>query len=270
MLQFQTDVSAAQLARVQGLSDLRQLLGYESIAADYDVAGSFDYPAGKGQSGGLSVKGSAEPAGPARGTAGSDCREQPARAAKGHRQTRRHRASRATRTLVTATTFRCSGRCSCRFSTATRARLRAPVTPSRRRRSRRNSPTGQVLTDVRDAFENLRTNDQVVGLYRSGYLDAGAAVPRHQRVRLPARRRQPARFSRCGAQLPGYATRLPPGAGFVSARARTASRSCRNQELAMMTSPAMRRHYKLQSGVALACVCALTACSSNDRDGRTR
>jgi cobalt-zinc-cadmium efflux system outer membrane protein len=30
---------------------------------------------------------------------------------------------------------------------------------------------GQVLTDVRDAFENLRTNDQVVGLYRSGYLD---------------------------------------------------------------------------------------------------
>ncbi len=32
MLQFQTDVSAAKLARVQGLSDLRQLLGYESIA----------------------------------------------------------------------------------------------------------------------------------------------------------------------------------------------------------------------------------------------
>ena len=31
LLQFQTDVSQAQLARVQGLSDLRQLLGYESI-----------------------------------------------------------------------------------------------------------------------------------------------------------------------------------------------------------------------------------------------
>jgi cobalt-zinc-cadmium efflux system outer membrane protein len=30
---------------------------------------------------------------------------------------------------------------------------------------------GQVLTDVRDAFENLRTNDQIVVLYRSGYLD---------------------------------------------------------------------------------------------------
>src|ERR1035441_6039958 len=43
MLQFQMDVSAAQLARVQGLSDLRQLLGYESVSPDYDIAGSFDY-----------------------------------------------------------------------------------------------------------------------------------------------------------------------------------------------------------------------------------
>src|SRR5258708_38249502 len=30
---------------------------------------------------------------------------------------------------------------------------------------------GEVRTDVREAFENLRTNNQVVGLYRSGYLD---------------------------------------------------------------------------------------------------
>ena len=31
--------------------------------------------------------------------------------------------------------------------------------------------SGQVMTDVRDAYENLRTNDKVVMLYRSGYLD---------------------------------------------------------------------------------------------------
>jgi cobalt-zinc-cadmium efflux system outer membrane protein len=30
---------------------------------------------------------------------------------------------------------------------------------------------GQVLTDVRDACENVRANDQIVTLYRSGYLD---------------------------------------------------------------------------------------------------
>src|ERR1700678_1739412 len=48
LLQFETDVSAAQLARVQGLSDLRHLLGYESVPQDYDVAGAFDYQPIKG------------------------------------------------------------------------------------------------------------------------------------------------------------------------------------------------------------------------------
>jgi outer membrane protein, heavy metal efflux system len=43
LLQFQTDVSAARLARVQALVSLRGLLGYESVAADYDVAGELTY-----------------------------------------------------------------------------------------------------------------------------------------------------------------------------------------------------------------------------------
>jgi cobalt-zinc-cadmium efflux system outer membrane protein len=30
---------------------------------------------------------------------------------------------------------------------------------------------GQVLTDVRDAYEGLHANDEIVGLYRGGYLD---------------------------------------------------------------------------------------------------
>jgi cobalt-zinc-cadmium efflux system outer membrane protein len=43
LLQFQTDVSSAQLARMQALVALRQLVGYESAPADYDVAGSLAY-----------------------------------------------------------------------------------------------------------------------------------------------------------------------------------------------------------------------------------
>src|SRR5208283_1126161 len=43
LLQFETDLESAQLAREQGLSDLRQLLGYESVSADYDVVDAFDY-----------------------------------------------------------------------------------------------------------------------------------------------------------------------------------------------------------------------------------
>ncbi len=48
LLQFETDYQQAELAKVQALSDLRQLLGYESVAPDYDVVGAFDYQPLKG------------------------------------------------------------------------------------------------------------------------------------------------------------------------------------------------------------------------------
>src|SRR5579864_7602062 len=43
MLQFQMDVSAARLARVQAMASLRQLLGYESVPESYEVAGDLEY-----------------------------------------------------------------------------------------------------------------------------------------------------------------------------------------------------------------------------------
>ena len=43
LLQFQTDVSSAELARLQSLVALRQLVGYDSVPADYDVTGSLAY-----------------------------------------------------------------------------------------------------------------------------------------------------------------------------------------------------------------------------------
>jgi outer membrane protein, heavy metal efflux system len=43
LLQFQTDVSAAKLARLQAMASLRQLLGYESIAENYEVVGDLEY-----------------------------------------------------------------------------------------------------------------------------------------------------------------------------------------------------------------------------------
>lgn len=43
LLQFETDVQQAQLAKAQSLSDLRQQLGYESVPASYDVTGAFEY-----------------------------------------------------------------------------------------------------------------------------------------------------------------------------------------------------------------------------------
>jgi cobalt-zinc-cadmium efflux system outer membrane protein len=43
LLQFETDVQQALLSKAQALSDLRQQLGYESVPAAYDVAGEFEY-----------------------------------------------------------------------------------------------------------------------------------------------------------------------------------------------------------------------------------
>lgn len=43
LLQFQMDVSAARLARVQALASLRQLLGYESVAENYEAVGDLEY-----------------------------------------------------------------------------------------------------------------------------------------------------------------------------------------------------------------------------------
>ncbi len=43
LLQFQTDVSSARLAKVQALVGLRQLLGYKTVPADFDVTGDLAY-----------------------------------------------------------------------------------------------------------------------------------------------------------------------------------------------------------------------------------
>ena len=43
LLQFQTDVSAARLARIQALAGLRQLLGYDSVPENFEVVGDLEY-----------------------------------------------------------------------------------------------------------------------------------------------------------------------------------------------------------------------------------
>jgi len=43
LLQFQTDVSSARVAKVQALGSLRQLVGYASLPHDFDMVGDLDY-----------------------------------------------------------------------------------------------------------------------------------------------------------------------------------------------------------------------------------
>ena len=48
LLQFQTDVSSARLAKVQALVSLREFLGYDAVPADFDVVGDLEYHPLKG------------------------------------------------------------------------------------------------------------------------------------------------------------------------------------------------------------------------------
>ncbi len=76
---------------------------------------------------------------------------------------------------------------------------------------------GQALTDVRDAYEGLRTNDKVVTLYRSGYLDV---AQKDREISEYAYKRGAASlldFLDARAQLSSHAARLPASAGFVFA-----------------------------------------------------
>src|ERR1700752_3813380 len=43
LLQFQTDVSSARLAKIQALVGLREFLGYNAVPADYDVVGELEF-----------------------------------------------------------------------------------------------------------------------------------------------------------------------------------------------------------------------------------
>jgi cobalt-zinc-cadmium efflux system outer membrane protein len=173
MLQFQTDVSAAQLARVQGLSDLRQLLGYESIAADYDVAGAFDYQPVKGnlddfQAKALQSRPDLRAA--QQGVIAADS-QRALQLAMGKRDVTAEINYTHLGYLNDVSLF---GQMQMPIFDRNQGEIARAGFAITQAQEQERFANGQVLTDVRDAFENLRTNDQIVGLYRSGYLDDAA------------------------------------------------------------------------------------------------
>lgn len=172
MLQFLTDLEQAELDRAQGLADLRQLLGYETVPADYDVAGPFDY-------GSLSVKlddlqkvasenrpdlraarravdaaksqlSLAESNGKQDVTVGLDYLRQPLSGVN---------AAGVGVSIPLAIFNRNQGEI---------ARTRVAVTQAELQQA---SVLGQVMTDVQDAYQGLQRNDRITQQYRSGYLD---------------------------------------------------------------------------------------------------
>ncbi len=170
MLQFQTDVSQAKLARVEGLSDLRQLLGYESIAADYDVAGSFDYQPVKGNVDdfqAMALQNRPDLRAAQQGVTAANS-QHTLQQAIGKRDITGEVNYTHIGYLNDISLF---GQMQMPIFDRNQGEIARAAYAVTQAQEQERFANGQVMTDVRDAFENLRTNDQVVGLYRSGYLD---------------------------------------------------------------------------------------------------
>ncbi|MGH9607553.1 MAG: TolC family protein [Terracidiphilus sp.] len=170
LLQFQTDVAQAKLARAQGLSDLQQLLGYESVPADYDVSGNFKYqPVAASlddlQAKALQLRPDLQAARLGVNAANSQFQLQKSIGKRDVTATvdYTHLAYLSDVSLFGSIQLPIFDRNQGEIKRANFA-----ITQAQEQQLYAN---GQVLTDVRDAYEGLQANDQIVKLFTSGYLD---------------------------------------------------------------------------------------------------
>jgi cobalt-zinc-cadmium efflux system outer membrane protein len=169
LLQFQTDMSQAQLAKVQALVSLRQSLGYESVPADYDVASAFDYAPVTMKLEDLQAKALADR---------PDLRAARQGIAAANSQYELQKAIGKVDPTGTAVYSHVSNASSASFFGNVQIPifnrnqgeiLKAKYAITQAEELSR-AASDQVMTDVMNAYEGVRTNDQIVTLYLSGYL----------------------------------------------------------------------------------------------------
>jgi outer membrane protein, heavy metal efflux system len=170
LLQFQTDVSAAKLAKVQAIAALRQLVGFESVPDQFDIEGDLDYqPVHSGLD---DLKALA-----LRTRPDLQAAEQGVIAARSQESLAEANGKRDVGASVDYSHVSASSGASFFFNIQLPifdrnqgeiARTRFAITQSQ---ELANEASEQVLSDVVDAYAALRTNDQIIQLYRGGYVD---------------------------------------------------------------------------------------------------
>jgi outer membrane protein, heavy metal efflux system len=170
LLQFQTDLESAQLAREQGLSDLRQLLGYESVSADYDVVDAFDYLPVKANLDDLRMQALQNRPDLRAAMQGVTAANSGYLLAKSNgvqdltvQGNYSHVNGINAATLYASIPLPIFNR-----NQGEIARTHSVITQMEQQQK---FTSGQVLTDVKDAYEGLKTNDRVVLFYRDKYRD---------------------------------------------------------------------------------------------------
>ncbi len=170
LLQFQSDLSAAKLARVQSLAALRQLLGFESVPDDYDVQGALDYQPVHGDVAGLkSIAAINRP----------DLRAAQQGVTAAESQLALQKANGKMDITGTFNYTHTAGVNTGAFfynmplpifnrNQGEIQRAEYAVTQAQQLAS---ETAQQVSTDVVSAYANLQTNDQIIQLYQGGYVD---------------------------------------------------------------------------------------------------
>jgi cobalt-zinc-cadmium efflux system outer membrane protein len=169
LLQFQMDVSAAKLARVQALASLRQLLGYESVPESYEVVGDLEYKAVKLGEDDLKAMALRQRPDVRAAQLGVTAAQSQFTLAKANGKkdlgvtfTYNHLGGVNTGSLFFNIQMPIFDR-----NQGEIARTQYAITQSQELSSEQASI---ALTDVTNSYEALRTDDEVVQLYQSGYL----------------------------------------------------------------------------------------------------
>jgi len=170
LLQFQTDVSQAELARVQALVGLRELLGYESVPANFGVAGALDYTSVQTtQEAALALASEHRPdlRAAIQGVAASKSQYDLA-VANGKRDPTAQVSYSHVSGMSSASTFFNVELPIFNRNQGEIARTRFAMTQAE---ELRRAAEETVEGDIASAYDGVSSNDQIIRLYRSGYLE---------------------------------------------------------------------------------------------------
>jgi cobalt-zinc-cadmium efflux system outer membrane protein len=169
LLQFQTDVSAARLAKVQALVGLRGMLGYNAVPADFDVIGDLGYEPVKGNEEDFQAKALRERPDFRAAELGITAAQSQVSLAKANGKVDvngtydfTHVSGENTASIFANFELPIFNR-----NQGEIARTGYALTQAQ---EQEQAASDQVLSDVGNAYEALRSNDEVVHLYTSGYL----------------------------------------------------------------------------------------------------
>ena len=169
LLQFQTDVSSARLAKVQALTALRGFLGYNTVPADYDVLGDLAYEPLKGNVEDLQMKALRERPDFRAAQLGITAAQSQILLAKANAKVDvngsydfSHVSGETTGSVFVGFDLPIFNR-----NQGEIARTNFALTQAQ---EQEQAASDTVLSDVGNAYEAVKSNDEVVQLYTSGYL----------------------------------------------------------------------------------------------------